>query len=274
MIANHPRRSSVDELFNYCEPNWTVSINLKGDRLDFLLRNGVSYNRFRMDHSLKKQVYKKSYVPDESPIDWDAYESELGEWGPRRRVFNEFAESEEEFTYGAYYVRGTGIFSENYGRYLILLRREWLAHSSKTSFLLADSLQGYTRMQDKRPTTVCFEEDRLKADLAHAGTVTKLVCLKKADELGTVSVSACIDTICCPEEYVEAQIAEEIGHAQISKVMVPYLTPEEADLHVELLGATNSLKPEEMSNGNQKNVYYYTLFTADFPRIGVQVEFF
>jgi hypothetical protein len=258
-----------------CEESWTISINLTNSRLDFFLKSNETYNRYRFDHAAKKQVFKTSHLPGESPVDWSCYETELGEeWGPRRRAFNEYASGEEEFTYGAYYVKGRGIFADAYGRYLLLMKREWPRLSSRLTFLMADSLQRYTKPPVRKGSKAKLLKTQLRAEIATGSTVTKLMCCKKANDLKAHGIDTCTEMLCSPNEYIEAQIAEPIHYPHVEKVLMPLLSIEESDLQFQMLGAFDAINPQNLSKADQKNAYYYTLFSSEFPSKGISVEYF
>ena len=191
---------------------------------------------------------------------------------PLRQAFNLYADSEEEFIYGAYYVTGKGV--ERFGKQMVLLRREFLDAAQKACFLKADSLLHYVDPPTNAHSEANVRGVELATDVANCRSVTWLLCLKKSGDLERLGHEECLETITCEAEFIEAHIADAIGFEAVEKVRIRKLEEEEFVHHANLLGAPDLVKPDDSEPQAKKNAYYYIVFRREFPKKGVMVEKF
>jgi hypothetical protein len=261
------------QFHDHCQPNWCVSMNCDWRGLSHFLTHGEPYNMYRFNREAGEPVDLPASLQVEgaSPINWAYFEQKLSpEWAARRRKFNEYAHLEEEFTYGAYYLQGPGL--ERYGKQMVVLKRTFLEGAGKTSYLMADSLQWYVA-QETETSPAQVLEIALHDDLATFETVSKLLCIKMADELQELGHQSCLEAV-TRDTYIEAQIPEKIGLDAIDRVRIRSLMEEELEFYAEFLTQPNVLKNEEHDTQHKKNAYYYMLFSLEFPRQGVKLEEF
>lgn len=267
------RQSELQAFHDDCAQQWRVSINMDWRGLKYFLEHEKPYNRYRFKASQGVPVYLLENHSDQTPIDWGVFKSHVDPiWGPRRKKFNEFAHKEEEFTYGGYYVQGFGI--RRYGRYLMVLKHTDLDSSLNPSFLKADSLQCYLKHPEKDEIEATLRLEELKLDIACADSVTWLLCIKKAEELLNKGRDYCMKTIMNSAQYIEAQIHNQFGFQAVEKIRIPALNRQEAQIQARYLISRNLLKADELDTSSKRNVYYYNLFTHEFPKRGITVEEF
>ncbi|MEY3442342.1 MAG: hypothetical protein RLZZ519_623 [Bacteroidota bacterium] len=269
------KEATLKRFFDHCSAEWRVSMNQDWKGIKYFLENGFTYNRYRFSSKLDANVFIPVDLRSEgeTPVNWNYFESKLHpQWAKRRRKFNEFAEYEEDFTYGAYFVQGDGV--KSFGKYILLLRREIVEQSKRTTFLRADTLQMYLVPPAEGEDEARILEDELYADIAHAGSVDWLLCLKKAEYLEKVGFSKCIASICNGKQYLEAQIGDSVGFQEIEKVKIKRLTPEELRFEAMLITSPSLKNPKDSDPAWKKNAYFYRKFRSEFPKKGVAVELF
>ncbi len=272
--ANY-KEEHLQRLFDHCAAEWRVSMNQDWKGIKFFIDNGIVPNRYRKDSKTDPEVFIPIDLRSEgeTPVNWEYFESKNNPlWAKRRRKFNEYADYEEDFTYGAYFVQGDGI--KSFGKYILLLRREFVEGSTRTTFLRADTLQMYLLPPAEGEDEASILEDELYADIAHAGSVDWLLCLKKAEYLEKVGFSKCIASICNSKQYLEAQIGDSVGFREIEKVKIKRLTPEELRFEAMLLTSPSLKNPKDSDPAWKKNAYFYRKFRSEFPKKGVAVELF
>jgi hypothetical protein len=273
--ADDPKAHNLQRLFDHCSEGWRISMNQDWRGINYFLTNGETYNKYRFSSKSDDKVFlpEAERVLGETPVNWAHFESKIHpKWAPRRRRFNEYADFEEDFTYGAYYIRGEGI--KTMGKYILLLKKAFSLASEKISFLRADSLQHYLVNPGKGEKVATIFIDKIEGDVCHAGSVTWLVCLKKAEYLAEKGLARCLDSICNSRQYLEAQIADPIGFSEVEKVRIKQLTSEEKRLEAVFLTSVALPKTDDLDTVSKKNAYHYRRFRTEFPRRGVPVELF
>lgn len=218
----------LDDLFQSCENRWTISINAWYLPMLFFLETGLPYNKYRHVDHRKNVVFlsPERQVPGESTVDWAGEFWEIlqldpndAKHAPKRRLFNQWADEEEHFKYGAYYLDGLG--ASFYGKYLMLFSREAVRDFRFLSFLPHDSLANYVSALEMK-----VDEEGIRRDLANQRTVTQLMCLKVQNTLQALGLEACKISVCTMDDYLEAQIRDEFTFDDLARVVTTKQTIE------------------------------------------------
>ncbi len=229
MLASHSSPEQLKELYAACEPKWSISINCWAFQLLFFLEQNVPYNKYRYVHYQEGKVFlSKEYLQaGETSVDWSAFwdvlqrDSTDAKYAPLRKVFNNWADREEDYSYGAYFVDGDG--AKDFGEFSMVLKVDVVREMKEISFLTKDSLKDYLKEISDQSGNWFVEGSRIQEDAATVATVTNLMCLKISEMMETQDLEACKKSICTKEDYLEGQIVEHftVEAMEIVRVVKP-----------------------------------------------------
>lgn len=274
-LAGHPHAKVIEELYETCEPIWTVSINAPADRAHNLLKHGEYYNKYQ---SVAKSAFPvfipvEEAVPGESPVNWTLFGPYLcrdpkdAVYAKKREAFNRFAQHEEHFAYGIYYVRGEG--ASRYGGFQIIFSRDKVLTWEGLSFLQQDSLNYCRQVPGGSDTDWAMDEAHLAASLATALSVTELMCLKMPTDVLAEGVECCIGNICVAKEdgenyeYVEAHLESGYDISSIARVVSPELNLFQKDILTRFLQIDYSALNDRDLTADEREVKYFLLACAE-----------
>ncbi len=280
MVQEHLVGTRVIDLHSICKDQWTVSINAWAFQLRFFLEQGVPYNKYRFEafRRGREKVYHADWVPGRkaSPVNWTAFHEVLAEdpndaaFAPKRMAMNEWADQEEEFSYGAYYVEGGG--ASAFGEFCMILKPDAVRAMQEISFLQFDSAQHYVR-QDAQTDQWCVAEDSILADLASVNTVTQLMCIKLGQELEIAEVEECKHLICTGGSYLEGQIAEKFDKGAVECVRAVPLSHDRRKLLTDLIARNALGLPDDQLTLQEIRVRDYHKAVAKVAQEKMKIEY-
>jgi hypothetical protein len=280
MVQDHPMASRVAQLHTACEDQWTVSINAWAFQLRFFLEQGLPYNKYRFEafRRGREKVYHADWTPASlsSPVNWTAFQHVLAEdpqdaaFAPKRMALNQWADQEEEFSYGAYYVEGGGAGS--FGEFCMILKPEAVRSMQEISFLQFDSAQHYVQ-HDSHTGQWCVAEDLVHTDVASVHSVTHLMCIKLNQELAVSEIGACKELICNDSSYLESQIAEKFDKDVVAYIRAVPLSLGRHQLLTDLIARDQLGLPDDQLELHEIRVRDYHKAMAILAQEKVKIEY-
>lgn len=280
MVRQHPAAMRVTDFHRTCEAQWTISINAWAFQLRFFLEQSIPYNKYRYEafRRGRDKVYHLDWRPGtkSSPVNWAAFTEVLSEdpndasFAPRRMAINQWADQEEEFSYGAYYVEGDG--ASSFGEFCMILKPEAVRAIREISFLQYDSAQHYVQ-QDAQTGQWCVVADSIRADLASINTVTQLMCIKLGQELAVAESDACKNLICTSSSYLESQIAEPFDKDTVAFIRAIPLSRDRRQLLTDMIARNQLGLPDDQLTLHEIRVRDYHKAMVNLAQEKVKIEY-
>ena len=185
----------------------TISINMRQWALNNFLIAGKYYNLYELKKERADEL-KKVIILDITPE--DVLKKYLKNYYESRKIFNNYFDGSQKFTYGALNIGGLGI--QKYGEYCVIIKYEQSNIYTSLIFIKEDSLN-YVEGN-------ILNIDKLSNDSANRECIRCLAALKHEIDLEKTPENKWASMICCNKNYIEAITMDDILIEHIESVRI------------------------------------------------------